>query len=64
MDADNRMQLMEVFRCSNPNCTAMWDADPHGHCPACIQTNGSGWSTYRLTVHHLLDRVHAGSDLG
>ena len=42
-----------VFKCSNPNCLAVWDADPRGHCPACIQPDGGGWSTYPLAVRHL-----------
>jgi hypothetical protein len=34
-----------VFVCSNPKCGAVWECDPHGHCPACIKRSGAGFST-------------------
>jgi hypothetical protein len=42
-----------VFVCSNQRCTAVWDADPNGHCPACIQPSGVGYSTMRREVKAL-----------
>lgn len=40
----------EVFVCSNPKCTAVYASEPMGHCPACKQVDGSGWSTARSDV--------------
>lgn len=34
-----------VYVCSNQACRAAYKADPMGHCPTCVQPNGSGWST-------------------
>lgn len=42
--------IREVYVCSNPKCTAVYAADPMGHCPKCKQANGSGWSTARSDV--------------
>lgn len=40
----------EVFVCSNPKCDAVYARDPQGHCPKCIASNGSGYSTARRDV--------------
>lgn len=42
-----------VYVCSNKECDAVWYADPHGHCPKCIQPNGGGWSTMQREVIEL-----------
>lgn len=36
---------MKLFVCSSPTCRASHAEDPKGHCPTCLQANGSGWST-------------------
>jgi hypothetical protein len=36
---------LEVFVCSNPKCRAVHAENPQGHCPACITTEGVGFST-------------------
>lgn len=43
-------ELEYVYRCSNPYCDAVWDADPKGHCPACIKPDGVGYSTRQLKL--------------
>lgn len=43
--------MTTVYVCSNPVCTAIWESDPQGHCPACCQkVEGgiSGWSTMAI----------------
>jgi hypothetical protein len=35
---------MIKFKCSNPACGAVHDTDPKGHCPACVQPSGVGYS--------------------
>lgn len=42
-----------VYVCSNYRCAAVWDADPHAHCPACRQPNGGGSSTMMRVVKSL-----------
>lgn len=42
-----------VYQCSNPSCGQIWAADPHGHCPACFQPNGTGWSTVHVVPRTL-----------
>jgi hypothetical protein len=51
----NRRESMpyprEVYRCSNPQCSTVWDENPRGHCPACIKPDGGGWSCITYPVH-------------
>lgn len=49
----NKDAEREVFVCSNPACGAVWEQDPHGHCPKCRQPNGAGWSTMARRVRPL-----------
>lgn len=52
---NNRIEAIKplrVFECSNPHCRTIWDADPHGHCPACKYLHG-GWSTLAKEIKHL-----------
>lgn len=52
-------KLYEVFKCSNPKCDAIWNKDPHGHCPACMKVDGGGWSCRTMPVLALPAAVEA-----
>jgi hypothetical protein len=40
----------EIYTCSSPRCDGAYTIDPRGHCPKCVQPNGSGWSCHRWKV--------------
>ena len=36
------------YKCSNPHCGAIYFYIPHGHCPACKEEGGTGYSCYPI----------------
>ncbi len=52
---------MTVYVCSNPKCDAIWDRDPHSHCPACIEPSGCGYSTRPREVKNVPGKDHSMS---
>lgn len=39
----------QKYKCSNPHCGAIYLYDVKGHCPACKEEHGTGYSCYPIT---------------
>lgn len=47
------VETTTVYVCSNPNCNSVFDHNPSGHCPVCMNyATNFGWATVR---HKILD---------
>lgn len=42
-----------VYICGNPRCRAVWDRNPNGPCPACLETRGGQEFSWQTAPHQV-----------